>query len=748
MRAVRTRWAIVTVAAAGVVAGAAALALHGTPAGAVASADGSFTPLPPSRVLNTRAGIGAAQQPVPAHGTVVLQVGGRGGVPSSGVGAVVLNVTVTGPTAGGYLTVWNTDIARPSASNLNFVTAQTVANLVTTKVDPTGRVSLYNGSPGTVQLVADVSGYYRSGAAAGPGMFTPLTPLRVLNTRDGTGAPKAAVAPGQELKVTVDGTSPIPATGVSAVVLNLTVTGTTAGGYITAWGDGPRPASSNLNFGPGQTVPNLVVAPVDAGGRVHLYNGSPHSVQLIADVSGYFLAGGPLQSGGLSPVPATRLLDTRTAGSGGALPSHGTRTLTVAGKAWVLPSGVAAVVLNVTVTEPTAGGFLTVWDQGTTPTASTLNFSAHGTVANLAMVALSPSGTVSIYNGSPGSTHVIVDVAGFVLGADRPGQPPAAATGRYVRNITDGGSADVTTMHNEGCTDAQGATGAGPYLHLLHIGAQSQHFPLSAAHPGVALTGFSNPDPDTNPRLTYPQLVAALEGYLDGYVSCHTGSANVTVAIGTNNDGDWQTYTAAKKGADWATEVIEPLRAYVAGDSWLHVAGADDIEAGFSSSETDAEHWVTAFVGKTSANLVQDGSLDNCPLGFQTGGPVSCGPVPDDNDPPVTKTWTQAQYLQLDHDLAPSRITVLPQIYLPLQAWQWANLVAASSGQLTIPAVLTEHAADDSEFTPSQGWGALWDALSTRSGAVAPTMSVDLRSDYPPSTPAAARATRATLPNG
>jgi hypothetical protein len=81
----------------------------------------------------------------------------------------------------------------------------------------------------------------------------------------------------------------VPTTGVSAVVLNVTVTNTDAPGYITVYPDGVSPPlASNLNFVAGQTVPNLVVAPVGADGNVDFYNGSTSTVQLVADVSGYF----------------------------------------------------------------------------------------------------------------------------------------------------------------------------------------------------------------------------------------------------------------------------------------------------------------------------------------------------------------------------------------------------------------------------------------------------------------------------
>lgn len=749
MSVVRSRWLLAGVVAILVGAGLA-VALRGSPAAAASSAPGSFTPLnTPVRLLDTRSGLGAAKRPVAPDATVVLQVEGRGGgLPASGVGAVVVNVTVTGSTSSGNITVWDGGTL-PNASNLNFVRAQTIANLVTTRVSASGSISLHNGSPGTVQLVADGSGYYVGGSATENGMFTPLTPDRLLDTRNGIGAPKAALGAAQELRLQVDGVagSGVPATGVAAVVLNVTVTAPTGSGYITVWGDGPHPAASSLNFVRGQTVPNLVVAPVDSAGKVEFFNGSGGTVQLVADVSGYYLAGGPLQAGGLAPVPPTRLLDTRT-GTGGpkaALATGATRTLSVAGKAWVLPSGVSAVVLNVTATAPTAAGYVTVWGSGTRPPTSNLNFLRGQTVPNLVVAPVASAGTVSFYNGSHGTVQLIADIAGFVLGADRTPAPPTAATGRYVRDITDGGFTDVNTMHDEGCADA--TDGAGPSLHLLHIGAQSQHPPLSAATPGVALSGFGE---GATPRLTYPQLVTALDGYLDGYVSCHTGTANATVAIGTNNDGDWSTYTATMKGTDWATQVIEPLRAHVASSSWLSVDGADDIEAGFASSEADAETWVTNFFAHTSANLVQDGSADNCPFAFQAGGSVSCGPVTDDNGV-TNKVWTQAQYVRLEHGLAPpgQAIIPLPQVYIPLQAWQWANIVRASNGQLTVPAVLTEHAADGTEFTAPQGWGQMWDALSTAAHPSAPTMSVDLRADAPAA--AAARAQlnpRATLPQG
>jgi hypothetical protein len=121
-----------------------------------------FHAVTPARILDTRFGTGAPTAPIGAGGSLNLQVTGRGGVPATGVSAVVLNVTVTQPTAASYLTVYPTGEAMPLAANLNFVPGQTVPNLVTAKVGANGQVTIFNGA-GTTQVVADVAGWFDVG---------------------------------------------------------------------------------------------------------------------------------------------------------------------------------------------------------------------------------------------------------------------------------------------------------------------------------------------------------------------------------------------------------------------------------------------------------------------------------------------------------------------------------------------------------------------------------------------------------
>lgn len=251
---------------------------------------GAFVALPPSRLLDTRTGNGAPVAPVGTGGAVTLQVGGRGGVPTSGVAAVVLNVTATNTTGTGYVTVYPTGSPRPLASNLNFAAGTTIPNLVTVKLGGNGKVTLYNGAPGTADLVADIAGYYLAGTPTALGAFVSLAPARILDTRSGNGAPLSPVAADGTVTLQVTGRGGVPTTAVDSVIVNVTATNTRTGGFVTAYPTGDaRPLASNLNYSTGVTIPNLVAVKLGSNGKVSLYNGSPGTTDLVADIAGYFL---------------------------------------------------------------------------------------------------------------------------------------------------------------------------------------------------------------------------------------------------------------------------------------------------------------------------------------------------------------------------------------------------------------------------------------------------------------------------
>jgi hypothetical protein len=384
---------------------------------------GGYHPVPPARILDTRNGTGGVPvAPVGSNGTLNVQVLGRGGVPASGVGAIVMNVTVTSTSAPSYLTVYPAEDPRPTASNLNWVAGQTSPNLVQVAVRRSGQLSIYNAG-GSTDVIFDVAGYIPlSTSAAGPdGLYNPLVPFRLLDTRNGTGALAGPLLGGSTLNLQVTGRGNVPLTGVAAVVLNVTVTAPTTAGYVTVFPAGTGlPLASNLNFVAGQTVPNRVIVKLGAGGQVAFFS-SGGSVQIIADVSGWFTDASVATGSVFTGVTPVRILDTRSGIGGYSTPvgPAGTIVLTAAGWGGVplmtstSPVPPTAVVLNVTVTNSSTGGYLTLFPDGAgQPATSDLNFLAGQTIPNLVVVRVGANGKLDIFNAA-GTTDVIADVVGW-----------------------------------------------------------------------------------------------------------------------------------------------------------------------------------------------------------------------------------------------------------------------------------------------------------------------------------------------
>ncbi|HEX2785561.1 MAG TPA: DUF1501 domain-containing protein [Ilumatobacteraceae bacterium] len=239
-------------------------------------------PLVPARLLDTRDGTGGRFGALGQGQSFDLQVAGRSGV-SDKAQAVALNVTVTGPTAGSFLTVWPSGEARPFASSVNMVPGQTVPNMVLARVGSNGKVSIFNNT-GSTDIVIDVLGCFHGNAS---GRYVSLSPRRVLDTREGLGAPLAKV--GQTpLEVTLSGKAGVPSNGVSGVMLNVTAVAPTVSTFITVYPRGSdRPLASNLNVIAGQVIPNMVLARLGSEGTVMMFNNGG-VVDLVADVVGYF----------------------------------------------------------------------------------------------------------------------------------------------------------------------------------------------------------------------------------------------------------------------------------------------------------------------------------------------------------------------------------------------------------------------------------------------------------------------------
>ena len=373
---------------------------------------GTYNALPPARILDTRDGTGGFLGAIAPASFIDVQVTGQGGVPASGVSAVVLNVTVTQPTAAaGFLTLFPTGTPLPLASNLNFTPGQNIPNLVIVKVGANGRVGTYN-SAGTTHVIFDVAGWFSDTGNGDGGHYRPLPPTRILDTRAGT-----RLGPNATLELQVAGAGGVPATGADAVVLNIVATQTTATSFLTAYPTGgAQPGVSNLNFDAGATVANRAIVKLGSGGKVTIYN-LAGDVDIVVDVGGWFTdASAPATRGTFVATQPARILDTRdgTGGVAGIRPAGTGVEVQVTGRGGVPETGVSAVALNVTATQPAGMGYLTLFPAGNTlPLASDLNVRAGETRPNLAVVQVGAGGRVTLYVST--DTHVILDVEGWFL---------------------------------------------------------------------------------------------------------------------------------------------------------------------------------------------------------------------------------------------------------------------------------------------------------------------------------------------
>jgi hypothetical protein len=363
-----------------------------------------FTSYGPTRILDTRNGTGAIKAKVAPGGYVKVKVAGNGSIPAN-VQAVALNLTATNVNASGYAAAVADGAGSPSTSNLNFGSGQTVANSTIVQVASDGYIDIYNGSKASsIDLIADVTGYFTPISGAG---YNTVAPDRILDTRNGTGAAKAQVASHSAIPVGIVGVDGIPSSA-TAVAVHITVTNAKGGGFVAAVPDGSTtPTTSSVNFATGQTASNTVIVPIAADGKIKLYNGATGAVDLIADVAGYFTTA---STNVFLPVPPTRVLDTRTTAP---LKSDSTNYYLVSTNT---DPGTVAVAANLTATQPTAGGNLQAYPAGTPrPGVSNVNFGPGQTVANLALLTNSaPSGAdTDIYNDSPGTTQLIIDVFGY-----------------------------------------------------------------------------------------------------------------------------------------------------------------------------------------------------------------------------------------------------------------------------------------------------------------------------------------------
>ncbi|MGZ4738423.1 MAG: carboxylesterase family protein [Ilumatobacteraceae bacterium] len=374
------------------------------------AASASYQAVTPQRLLDTRAGLGAASnsKTTPGVATPIL-------LPAitAGAAAVALNLTVTESDEDGYATAYPCGQDPPVASNVDFLAGQIVPNSVIAKPGTDGQVCVVTSV--AAHLVVDLQGWFPVGS------YDPLpVPLRVLDTRND---------PGVKVGMKVE-TLLVADQSDGAVVANVTVVDPDGPGFLTVYPCGTTPPiTSNLNFTTGEVVANLTVARPGTTGVCAITTAPAH---IVVDVQGHISAGS-----GYTPIIPVRMADTRAPIG-----------VPVAGRVFTgqtielsfpvmsgIPAVVDSAVMNVTATSSLGSGFLTVFpcDQPR-PLASNLNIAPGETRPNLVLSQLSAQGTICIFANAP--MQVVVDLQGWFPSATPP--PPVSAPERQHVDRTTG----------------------------------------------------------------------------------------------------------------------------------------------------------------------------------------------------------------------------------------------------------------------------------------------------------------------
>jgi Trypsin len=366
---------------------------------------GNFVRLPTSaQVLDTRTDLGLPKGQRPAGSTGSFQVTGVGGIPTSGVSAVLVDVTAvtTGPT---FLTLFPDGTPlNPALSMLNADGNQIISNTAVVPVAANGKLAVYNHSS-PADVLVDVQGYFTTAPTVGGG-FRPVDHTRLVDTRTGLGGSTGVVPPWQSRTFKLTGTV-IP-NGTRTAFVDLIVTDATAQGWIGVYPPGGANNRSAMDYAVGTTSHGVAV-PLDADGKVTFTNNGVSAVHFVTTATGYF-TNDAAAGAGLRTLAGTRKLDTRLAGTGSPVTANATVDVDLG-----VPAGTSALV-NLTVFENTALGSFRAWPVGgTEPEASLTNFPAPNTTARsgLAVVRVGTGGRIRIRNASGGTAHILVDLQGW-----------------------------------------------------------------------------------------------------------------------------------------------------------------------------------------------------------------------------------------------------------------------------------------------------------------------------------------------
>ncbi|MEU4402280.1 hypothetical protein [Micromonospora orduensis] len=374
---------------------------------------GDYVPIDSIALLDTRDGTGGTTGVRGAKSVTTFTAVGIGGIPATGVSALMVDVTAINPTANTFLTIYP-DLTDPKASAMNASIGEVITNSAVVKPGTNGRLAVRNAG-GNVHIRVDVVGYFTTATGTAGSGFVPVNHTRVVDSRIGQGITTGTLPTSGTRTANISGGGLVPSTA-TAVMLDVVVTGATGNGWMTVGSSAV--AETGIDYVKGTTSMGMVVKlNTGSNGNVTLDNRGS-AVHVAITVQGYW-TGSPTTGAGLRPVPATTLYDSRFPTGAQPVPANGSIDVAVGGTNGLPIRGIAAAVLNVHAVSPTVAGFLTVTPlDGTPNTASTANFpAAHIARSSLVVTKLGTEGKVRIKNASSGTVHIVVDLQGWFADA-------------------------------------------------------------------------------------------------------------------------------------------------------------------------------------------------------------------------------------------------------------------------------------------------------------------------------------------
>ncbi len=434
-----------TVAQPGVVSGAVPLG-------------GSYRALTPTRIMDTRSGLG---------GTRGAQTRASVAVPAAAASgsALVVTLTVVGAAQAGHAVAYDSRVATGGLSQIYFAKSEAASGFAV--VATGGRLSLASSTP--VNFLVDVTGYFTTAAdSTSSGLFHAIAPARLIDTR--VSSPFGALAAGGTRAMRVLGHGGIPSSGVSAVVISTSILSPTGSGHLTVYPTGSRrPGTGNVYFSRGQLRADRAIVPLGTGGAIDLYNGSTGSTQVVVDVTGYIADGTRTGGAYFVPTAPTETVTMTSPQQGAGVGPGGSTSASVEGAAGIpllhslTPPMAALVTMTATSrADPPVSGYLSSRPSATsTAKPYDVFFASTGSAAGQDVIALDSTESVNLTSSAPAGFSLFT--SGYFVVPPTPPTPRGMWFDSWQRG-PEIDQANVFAGHVVQIAALQDRSATGPYL--------------------------------------------------------------------------------------------------------------------------------------------------------------------------------------------------------------------------------------------------------------------------------------------